>query len=360
MKSPRLPLASLPLAVLASLALFTGAANAAQPNMDDLIAAAQQEGRVDSLGMPDSWANWKDTWADLKEEYGLEHSDTDMSSAEEIAKFRAEGENASADIGDVGIAFGPIAVEQGVTQPYKPSHWEQIPDWAKDKDGHWALAYTGTIAMIINKDLVPEDERPHAFADLLEGDYSVAVGPVGSGAQNNAAVLAAAYARGGDESDLQPGLELFGDLAEQGRLSLTDLTIAALEKGEIEVGLLWDFNALNYRDQIDRDRFEVSIPSDASVVSGYTTIINKYAPHPNAAKLAREYIFSDAGQANLAKGYARPIRAEHLDFDDATAAKLLPDSEYANARPIEDFEAWEQTSRQLPQLWQSEVLTRQH
>ncbi|WP_239023665.1 ABC transporter substrate-binding protein [Salinicola corii] len=328
--------------------------------MDALVTAAKQEGRVDSVGMPDSWANWKDTWADLKQQYGLDHADTDMSSAEEIAKFKAEGDNASADIGDVGIAFGPIAVQQGVTQPYKPSTWDQVPDWAKDKDGHWALAYTGTIALMINKELVPENERPHAFADLLEGDYSVAVGPVGQGAQNNSAVLAAAYARGGDESNLKPGLELFAELARQGRLSLADPNIAALEKGEVEVGLLWDFNALNYRDQIDPDRFEVVIPSDASVISGYSTIINKYAKHPNAAKLAREYIFSDAGQANLAKGYARPIRAEHLNLDTKTAAKLLPNSEYANARPIENFDAWEQSAHQLPQLWQSEVLVHQH
>lgn len=41
-----------------------------------------------------------------------------------------------------------------VTQPYKTSYWNDIPDWAKDADGHWMLAYTGTIAFIINKDTV--------------------------------------------------------------------------------------------------------------------------------------------------------------------------------------------------------------
>ena len=80
----------------------------------------------------------------------------------------------------------------------------------------------------------------------------------------------------------------------------------------MEVGVVWDFNGLSYREQIDPKRFEVLIPSDGSVISGYTTIINKYAKHPNAAKLTREYIFSDAGQTNLAIGHARPIRAEHL------------------------------------------------
>nr|WP_300306122.1 extracellular solute-binding protein [Halomonas sp.] len=333
----------------------------AQANVDlsELVDAAKQEGRVDSVGMPDSWANWKDTWADLNEQYGVEHSDTDMSSAEEIAKFKAEGDNATADIGDVGQAFGPIAVQQGVTQPFKPSTWDEIPDWAKDEDGHWMLGYTGTIALMINTTLVPEDQRPTSFADLHNGDYSVSIGAVGQAAQANSAVLAAAYANGGDESDLAPGMELFADLAKQGRLSLANPSIANLEKGEVEVALMWDFNALNYRDQIDPDAFEVLIPSDASVISGYATIINAHAKHPNAAKLAREYILSDEGQLNLAEGYARPIRAEHLTLPQEIAAKLLPNEQYRNARPIEDFAAWEQSAKELPMLWQSMVLVNQ-
>ena len=54
---------------------------------------------------------------------GLKHTDTDMSSAEEIAKFEAEKDKPTADIGDVGIAFAPVAVEKGVAQPYKTTYW---------------------------------------------------------------------------------------------------------------------------------------------------------------------------------------------------------------------------------------------
>lgn len=45
---------------------------------------------VNSVGMPDAWANWKGTWDDLAKKYGLKHIDTDMSSAQEVAKFEAE------------------------------------------------------------------------------------------------------------------------------------------------------------------------------------------------------------------------------------------------------------------------------
>lgn len=89
------------------------------PQISDLITLAQKEGTINSVGMPDSWANWKDTWVQLEDIYQLKHRDTDMSSAQEISTFASEKYNASADIGDVGISFGPIAVKRGVTSPTK-------------------------------------------------------------------------------------------------------------------------------------------------------------------------------------------------------------------------------------------------
>ena len=189
----------------------------------------------------------------------------------------------------------------------------------------------------------------------MKGTYRVSVGAVGSAAQANYAVLAAAVAFGGDEKNLSPAYDFFAKIAKQGRLSMVDPVVANLEKGEVEVGMLWDFNALNYRDQIDRSRFEVVIPSEGSVMSGYTTIINKYAKHPNAAKFTREYIFSDAGQINLAGGYARPIRIDHIKLPAEVAAKMLPSEQYAKARPVQDFAAWTKTTARLSRNWQSKV-----
>ncbi|OCH59467.1 ABC transporter substrate-binding protein [Aliivibrio fischeri] len=329
---------------------------AKEADIQSLVNAAQKEGQVYSVGMPGSWANWKDTWNDLNKLYGLKHQDTDMSSAQEIAKFAAEKNNATADIGDIGFAFARVAVKKGVTQAYKPTTWDSIPDWAKDKDGHWALAYTGTISFISNNKLVKNP--PTSWDDLLEGNYKVSVGDVGVAAQANNAVLAAAFAKGGDESNLKPAIKFFAELAKQGRLSYTDPGLANLEKGEVEVALLWDFNALNYRDKLGRDRFSVNIPQDGSVISGYTTIINKFAKNPNSAKLAREYIFSDQGQINLAEGYARPIRSD-IVLPQSIQDKLIPNDQYTNVQPVSDFKAWEKSARKLPRQWQENVLINQ-
>lgn len=189
------------------------AAQAEELSLADLEAKAKEEGSVVSVGMPDTWANWKDTWADLKTKYSLDHTDTDMSSADEIAKFEAEKDKPTADIGDVGIAFGPVAVDKGVTQPFKTSYWDEIPDWAKDKDGHWVVGYQGSIAFFTNTDLVKQP--PQSWEDLKNGDYKIIVGDVTKAAQAQMAVLAAAIAYGGDETNIEPGIAYFEDLAKK-------------------------------------------------------------------------------------------------------------------------------------------------
>ncbi|WP_442950342.1 hypothetical protein [Paenibacillus sp. DMB20] len=66
---------------------------------------------------------------------------------------------------------------------------------------------------------------------------------------------------------------------------------------------------------------------------------------------------SDEGQINLAKGYARPIR-EDVKLPDEVAKKLIPSEQYKNAKPIKDYAAWGETSKELPKLWQEQVLVK--
>ena len=58
--------------------------------LDQIVEKAKEEGHVESVGMPDSWANWGETWKELTETYSITHADTDMSSAEELNMFENE------------------------------------------------------------------------------------------------------------------------------------------------------------------------------------------------------------------------------------------------------------------------------
>jgi len=342
------------LAVALGAASLPVRAQTAQPALKDLERLARAEGRLASVGMPDDWANWRGIWADLQRLYGVAHVDSDMSSAEEIAKIEAEHANASVDIGDVGFEFGAIAKARGVTHAYKPGTWAQVPDWAKDPEGHWALAYTGTIAFAVNTQRMKT--VPRSWKALFDSNARVLIGEVGRAAQANAGVLSAAIALGGDETHLAPALAAFAPLARQHRLVMTNASPALMERAEADVFILWDFNALSYRDKIPNAAdYEILIPSDGSVTSGYTTILNKNAPHPNASMLAREYIFSDAGQTQLARGNARPIRADSLALPDDVRKKLIDGRQYAKARAVRPA-IWTDEVKKLPRAWQHDVM----
>lgn len=326
-------------------------------SLDDIIAQAKEEGQINSVGMPDTWANWVGTWDDIEEKYGIAQADQDMSSAEEIAMFKQEGADGTKDIGDVGQQWGPTAEAEGVTLKYKTSYWDEIPDWAKDDDGDWVVGYYGTMSIISNNDQVPNP--PTTLAELADGDYKVSIGDITAAAAAQHAVLAIAVALGGGLDNMQPAYDFITKIAEAGRLDVSDVSVARLESGEVAVGLNWDYNSLNYRAQIVENnpdaKFTVSIPTDGSVQSGYATIINVNAPHPAAACLAREYILSDEGQINLARGYATPIRSS-VELPEDVKALRLPEEQYGDQVQSIDYEKWTDVTNELVTWYQENII----
>lgn len=207
-----------------------------------------------------------------------------MSSSEELQMFKTEGENGTKDIGDVGFAFGQQAIDEDLVQGYKTSYWDSVPDWAKAEDGKWMVAYTGATTFLTNTEQV--ENVPTSWADIKAGDYKVALGDIGGGTAQ-AAVIASAYAFGGDLNNLDPAFEFWTELAEAGRINTLDILQQNFETGEIAVGVIWSYTAVPYKDQITQYKMEATIPSDGSIMSGYASVINKYALHPHAAALAR-------------------------------------------------------------------------
>lgn len=321
-------------------------------SLDEIIELAKEDGDIQSVGMPDSWANWGNAWTAIEEQYGITHADADMSSAEELQMFQTEGENGTKDIGDVGQAFGPQALEQDLVLGYKTSYWDSVPDWAKGEDGKWMIAYTGATTFLTNTEQV--SEIPTSWEDIKNGDYSVAIGDI-NGGNAQAAVIASAYAFGGDLNNLDPAFEFWTEMAEAGRINTLDILQQNFETGELSVGVIWSFTAIPYKNQITQYSLEATIPSDGSIMSGYASVINKYAPHPYAAALAREYFFSDEGQANLASSGAIPTRTDveiPQEIQDATFAQ----EDYADAIPMEDTDAYSKACETVASRWQEEII----
>ena len=326
-------------------------------SFDEIQKKAREEGQIASVGMPDDWANWKGSWGAIAEKYGLKHEDTDMSSAEELSTFDSEKDAPTKDMGDVGQAFGPQAVDMDVVQPYKATVWDSIPDWAKDPDGKWVISYLGTMSSMANTANV--SEPLDSWEALKNSNCKVTLGDVVRGASSQMAVLSCAYALGGGTDNLEPAFQFFTELAKEGRLDAGIYSLERMTRGEIDVYLTWDYLALQYRDLAVEAAPDINIAchvmSDGALQSGYALVINKYAPHPYSAALAVEYLLSDEGQIDRARGYARPICSD-VELPSDLAEKMIPDEEYADTIPLTDNDAVSAACAEIASRWEEEII----
>lgn len=325
-------------------------------SLETIKEEAKKEGTIASVGMPADWANWKSSWQAITDTYGLVHEDTDMSSAEELSMFETEKDAATKDIGDVGQAFGKTAIEMDVVQPYKASTWDSIPDWAKDPDGNWTITYVGTMSCMVNQDKV--NTTIDSWNALADSTAKVTIGDVVRGASSQMAVLSCAYALGGDMNNLDPAFEFFTKLAKEGRIDTANYSQERMDRGEVEVLLTWDYLTLQYRDLTLATNSEANLAChvmrDGAIQSGYCLVINKYAPHPYSAALTVEYMLSDEGQIDRARGYARPIRSD-VTLPADIADKMIADEEYTNTIPLTDTEALTKACTEIATRWEEEI-----
>jgi putative spermidine/putrescine transport system substrate-binding protein len=251
-----------------------------------------------------------------------------MTSAEQITRLLAEKDAPVLDVADIGYDFLGTLLDDGLAMTYKSPDWASIPDQFKDPEGRWASAYWGAISFLVNTDLVTD--MPATWDDLLKPEYHdmICSRDPRVSSYATASVLAAAYSHGGGEGNVQPGLDFFQQLRESGNWREgVVLNVAAVQKGECPISLVYDFDGFAKRDATGLP-LEVIIPSDATVGMIFAQYINALAPHPNAAKLTINYFYSDEGQIAFATGYAHPSRSVDLPAD--VAAKILPESAYPN------------------------------
>ena len=294
--------------------------------MDALIAAAQAEGMLTTIALPHDWCNYGEMIETFAAKYDIEVNelDPDAGSADELEAIKANQGNTgpqAPDVIDVGFAFGTQAKDESLIQPYKVSTWDSIPDDAKDADGYWYGDYYGVLAFAVNTDVVAN--VPQDWPDLLKEEYSGQVAMAGDPRASNQAiqsVFAASLANGGSLDDAGPGLQFFKDLNAAGNFVPVIAETGTLAQGETPIVIQWDYNGLAARDsRAGNPPVEVIVPASGVFAGVYVQAISAYAPHPNAAKLWMEFLYSDEGQLIWLKGYCHPIR-----FNDMVERGVVP------------------------------------
>ena len=265
--------------------------------------------------------------------------DPNAGSGDEIEAIKANQNNpgpSAPDVIDVGLSFGPSAKSENLLQPYKVATWDTIPDDAKDAEGFWWGDYYGVLAFEVNTAVVPN--VPQDWADLLKPEYNGQIALAGDPRTSNQAiqaVYAAGLANGGSLDNAQPGLDFFKQLNDAGNLRPIIATAATVAAGETPITIRWTYNALSNRDTTAASggpEIAVVVPASGRFAGVYVQGISAFAPHPNAAKLWQEFLYSDEGQNVWLKGYCHPIRYENLVAENKVPQEQLeklPDVEGA-------------------------------
>jgi putative spermidine/putrescine transport system substrate-binding protein len=335
--------------VLASTFLCAGQALSAQAlltkapaKFDALVSAAKAEGELTVIALPHDWVNYGEVIEKFAAKYGIKINELnpDGSSGEEIEAIKANKGNKgrqAPDVIDVGLSFGPTAKAEGLLSPYKVMTWNSIPNDVKDAAGYWYGDYYGALAFEVNKDVIKDS--PKDWSDLLKPKYKGKVALAGDPRTANQAIMsvgAAAVANGGSFDNVQPGLEFFKKLNSVGNFVPIIAVPGTVASGETPITIRWDYNALSNRDKsAGNPPIDVIVPKTGVVAGVYIQAISAFAPHPNAARLWMEYLYSDEGQLLWLKGYGHPVRFNDLAKRNVIpadlSAKLPPASAYAKA-----------------------------
>jgi putative spermidine/putrescine transport system substrate-binding protein len=329
------------LAVSAAAALALGGAQSAMAQSAQLVAAAKAEGELTVIALANSWCGYGNLIKNFKAKYGIKINELnpDAGSGDELEAIKANKNNKgpqAPDVIDVGLSFGPQAKAAGLLQPYKVATWATIPDSSKDAEGYWYGDYYGVLAFQVNTDLV--SKMPADWSDLLKADYKNAVALAGDPRSANQAiqgVFAAGVAVGGGDpaNASAAGLKFFSDMNKAGNFVPVIGKAASLAQGTTPIIIRWDYNALADRDALKGNpKVQVIVPKTGVVAGVYVQGISAYAPHPNAAKLWMEYLYSDEGQIGWLDGYCHPIR-----FNDLVAKNKLPKAMLDKLPPAEGY-----------------------
>lgn len=282
--------------------------------MKALIKAAKKEGTLNVIALPTNWANYGVMLNTFHRIYGIKIVSQNPSgtSAEEIDAIKSlKGRSSAPDVVDVGLPFAAAGASQGLLAPYKVMTWMNIPKNQKASNGMYYQDYGGFISFGCNLNLLGATPCPTSWAALTSSKYKNDVALNGSPLSANAAlsaVWAAGVNNGGSAKNIKPGVDFFHQLRSSGNFNATDCNAAAVIATSCPITINWDYlNTAGAWGLTGATHWKVVDPKGVPFGGFYAQAVSKYAPHPAAARLWQEFLYSVKGQNIWLKGGARPV-----------------------------------------------------
>ena len=272
------------------------------------------------------WSNWGAQMEAFDEQYGVPLNDDQRSSGEALNDLRNNAQDPTHSAYNGGYTFGILAMQDDLTQAYKPANWDKVPDKLKTDNGHMTATRRMTTTVTYRKDLYEEQgiDPPETWEDLRKEEIAAntqfqppnaAVGLAGALSINNA--------YGGSLDDVQPAIDYYNEMKDQGAVFAGNVE-QKFTKGEVTTFVEYDYTGLDLKynaDSIDEEKVGVKLLTGPDGEKGafnqpYGFGMLAGAPNPGACKLFMDYVLSKEGQRRFLDAFVRPIRAPELDMPD--------------------------------------------
>ncbi len=297
--------------------------------MNALVAAAKKEGTLNVIALPPTWANYGTIINTFEKKYGIKINSTlpDGTSQQEVEAVKSEsGSPKAPDVLDIGMAVALANTK--LFAPYQVSTWSDIPTAQKEATGLWVQDYGGYMAIGYEAKFGTITSLSQLLSPKFKGAVALNGNPTSANAGLNG-VMMANLAEGGTASDISKGVNWFHQLKAAGNFNPVSATGATIKAGTTPVVFNWDY--LNLPSYVGVSGWKVFVPPGVALGGYYAQAINKEAPHPAAARLWEEFLYSqaaDGGQNLWLQGGARPVEQQAMKSNgsiNSSAASKLPD-----------------------------------
>ena len=291
--------------------------------LSEFVKEAKKEGRLNVIALPPNWANYGEIISTFSRKFGIPitSADPDASSAAENTAVRSlKGDPRAPDVLDVSPTFAIAGANEGLYAKYFTTNFKKVPRAMKDGRGFWVGDYWGVVSFGVNTAVV--SNVPKSWKDLLKPEYRTKVALNGSPLTSGSAVagvFSAAIANGGGLNNIIPGIDFFAQLKQAGNFIPVQATPQTIASGQTPITIDWDYLNIAYKKEFPAAKIQTVIPSDAVYGAHYCQAVNATGPHPWAARLWQEFLYSDQGQLLWLKGYSHPAL-----FTDMVARKVVP------------------------------------
>lgn len=306
--------------------------------ISDLEKAAEAEGTLNVIALPHDWADYGEVIQAFKKKYPkitVTELNANASSKEEIDAAKTnKGTDSAPDVFDLGLAVASTSTSYFA--PYKVKSWDSIPDSAKDVQGRYAADYTGIMSIGWNKDKYGDiNTLDDLLNPKLAGTVALNGKPAEAGAAFNGFLMANQLA-GGTTKNLQPGLDFFKKLKAAGNLTQVDVTNGTIDSGQTGVVFDWTYNQISYQKELKEKgvNWQYKTFPKAQVVSYYNQTVNKDAPHPAAARLWLEYLYTPQAQNYWLKGGASPVLLDAMKKEGTVDKEILAKAATITGTPV--------------------------